>query len=212
MVPANSYRISRVPYYSGYHYNSILFRLRDYHTLWSLFPKCSATKSSPISWSYYPDNAETLSVWATSRSFATTKEITIVFFSSGYLDVSVHRVRLPLQEYLTFSQVGCPIRKSADRRLCAPLRSLSQLVTSFFASKSQGIHHAPFVTYSFLLFARKTLFLLCVFLSKMSKNFPSLSFYRRSALIRLTPLRKCCKSQATQCLSFSLKSFFLPPA
>ncbi len=31
-------------------------------------------------------------VWALSVSLAATSEITVVFFSSGYLDVSVHRV------------------------------------------------------------------------------------------------------------------------
>ena len=31
-------------------------------------------------------------VWANHRSLATTRGITFVFFSSGYLDVSVHQV------------------------------------------------------------------------------------------------------------------------
>ena len=44
--------------------------------------------------SYNPILAETSMVWAVPRSFATTKGITIVFFSSGYLDVSVLRVGL----------------------------------------------------------------------------------------------------------------------
>ena len=34
-------------------------------------------------------------VWAPSGSLAATSEITVVFFSSGYLDVSVHRVPFP---------------------------------------------------------------------------------------------------------------------
>ena len=34
------------------------------------------------------------SVWALSRSLAATKKIDVSFFSSGYLDVSVHRVPL----------------------------------------------------------------------------------------------------------------------
>jgi hypothetical protein len=38
--------------------------------------------------------------------------------------------------------MGCPIRTSPDQRLFAPPRSFSQLVTSFFASESQGIHHS----------------------------------------------------------------------
>ena len=45
-----------------------------------------------ISQSYNPDNAVTLSVWATSISLATTLEIDVSFSSSYYLDVSVHRV------------------------------------------------------------------------------------------------------------------------
>ncbi len=46
-------------------------------------------------------------------------------------------------------RTGCPIRKSPDQRLFAPTRSLSQLITSFFASVSLGIRHTPFLT-SFL--------------------------------------------------------------
>ena len=42
--------------------------------------------------SYNPNIAETILVWAFSRSLAATREITIVFFSSGYLDVSVPQV------------------------------------------------------------------------------------------------------------------------
>ena len=46
-----------------------------------------------ILWSYNPNNAETSLVWANSVSLAATQEITIVFFSYGYLDVSVPHVR-----------------------------------------------------------------------------------------------------------------------
>ena len=47
----------------------------------------------------------------------------------------------------SFRMTGCPIRKSSDQRLFAPARSLSQLITSFIASESQGIRHAPFFTF-----------------------------------------------------------------
>ena len=40
---------------------------------------------------------------------------------------------------------GCPIRRSTGQWVFAPRRGLSQLVTSFFASESQGIPHAPLV-------------------------------------------------------------------
>ena len=38
---------------------------------------------------------------------------------------------------------GCPIRKSTDQIVCADPRSLSQLITSFVASESLGIHRLP---------------------------------------------------------------------
>ena len=47
-----------------------------------------------MSWSYNPSLAVTRLVWAFPRSLAATNGITIVFYSSGYLDVSVPRVRL----------------------------------------------------------------------------------------------------------------------
>ena len=52
-----------------------------------------------------------------------------------------------LAGFPTFSREGCPIRKFPDDRLFAPTRNLSQLVTSFFASESQGIHHTLLVTF-----------------------------------------------------------------
>jgi hypothetical protein len=47
-----------------------------------------------MSQSYNPSHAVTWLVWANPRSLAATYGITFVFFSSGYLDVSVLRVRL----------------------------------------------------------------------------------------------------------------------
>ena len=46
---------------------------------------------------------------------------------------------------------GCPIRKSVLWRVFAPGHGLSQLVTSFFASESQGILHVPFSPFLFSL-------------------------------------------------------------
>ena len=44
---------------------------------------------------------------------------------------------------------GCPIRKSAHLGVFASPRGLSQLVTSFFASESQGILHVPLSPFFF---------------------------------------------------------------
>jgi hypothetical protein len=83
-------------------------------------------------------------VWALSLSLATTQEIIIIFSSSAYLDVSVRQV-CALQ--YTFSILGFPIQKSADHVIFANPRSLSQLITSFIASESQGIPRVPFLTF-----------------------------------------------------------------
>ena len=45
-----------------------------------------------MSWSYNPESAVTLSVWAVPLSLAATHGISVDFFSSGYLDVSVPQV------------------------------------------------------------------------------------------------------------------------
>ena len=48
---------------------------------------------------------------------------------------------------LVFNKLGFPIRKSADRFIFADPRSLSQLITSFFASESLGIPRVPLFTF-----------------------------------------------------------------
>jgi hypothetical protein len=85
--------------------------------------------------SYNPDIAVTISVWASPRSLATTCGITFVFFSYGYLDVSVPHVRLLSNRILQLHW------KSTDQYRCAVPRSLSQLITSFLASETLDIPH-----------------------------------------------------------------------
>ena len=53
----------------------------------------------------------------------------------------------PKPGYHAFSVMGCPIRISADQSVFASPRSLSQLITSFFAYESQGILHTPLLTF-----------------------------------------------------------------
>ena len=110
MVPAVSDRISPVPPYSGYHYGC-----KSISPTGLSPPMVQLSRSvllsiySPITWSYNPKIAVTTLVWAVPRSLATTYGITIVFFSSGYLDVSVHRVRLPTNVGMTGLQpAGLP--------------------------------------------------------------------------------------------------------
>src|SRR5690606_29921316 len=96
-------------------------------------------------WSYNPAHALTWTVWALSRSLATTWEIIVIFSSYAYLDVSVQRVRFI--RWHVFNMPGCPIRKSTDRVAFADPRGLSQLITSFIASESLGIPRVPLFTF-----------------------------------------------------------------
>ena len=45
--------------------------------------------------------------------------------------------------------VGFPIRTPAGQRLFAPNRRFSQLITSFIANVSQGIHRTPFLSFPY---------------------------------------------------------------
>ena len=88
-------------------------------------------------------------VWPLPRSLATTCGISVDFFSSPYLDVSVQAVSpiyLSIQ-YMVHGllHVDFSIRKSADQWIFAPPRSLSQLITSFVGSQCQGIRPALFL-------------------------------------------------------------------
>ena len=51
---------------------------------------------------------------------------------------------------------GSPIRKSSDQFLFANPRSLSQLTTSFVASKSLGIPHTPLFTFLQPIFPKQS--------------------------------------------------------
>ena len=53
-----------------------------------------------------------------------------------------------LDGWYSFRIPGCPIRRFTDQGLFAPPRDFSQLITSFIASESQGIRHAPLLTFS----------------------------------------------------------------
>ncbi len=150
MDPADSIRVSRVRTYSGAFRESIVFRIPGYHRLWRAVPgRFSLVSCSPCCGPTTPAE-HAPPVWAVPRSLAATEGIAVAFSSSRYLDVSVPRVCFPHRslgtESLVFNQRGCPIRTSADHFVVANPRSFSQLSTSFVASKSLGILHAPIIT------------------------------------------------------------------
>ena len=91
MVPAHSIKVSRVSMYSGYRHVSSSFAYGTF-TLSGLLSQNSSAGFTESIMRSEPRNART-PVWALSRSLAATWEIDkFSFSSSGYLDVSVHRV------------------------------------------------------------------------------------------------------------------------
>ena len=120
-------------------------RVRGSHPLRRGVPSASASPSIRFCRSYNPGTGlATAPVWALPLPLAATQGIVLTFSSCAYLDVSVQRVRFRTRRMTGSLPPGCPIRKSADHRAFAPPRGLSQLVTSFLASESPGIPHAPF--------------------------------------------------------------------
>ena len=90
MVPAYSIKVSRVSMYSGYRHVSSSFAYGTF-TLSGLLSQNSSAGITESIMRSEPRNART-PVWALSISLAATLEIDFSFSSSGYLDVSVHRV------------------------------------------------------------------------------------------------------------------------
>ena len=92
MVPARSDKVSRVSSYSGYRSVSQSFA----YGAFTLSGRLSQSRSARLPESGLrsePRNAR-IPVWPLPRSLAATCGIDLSFSSSGYLDVSVHRVPL----------------------------------------------------------------------------------------------------------------------
>ena len=90
MVPAHSIKVSRVSMYSGYRHVIFPFAYGAFTLSGRLSQNLSARINESIMRSE-PRNAR-IPVWPLSISLAATLEIDVSFSSSGYLDVSVHRV------------------------------------------------------------------------------------------------------------------------
>ena len=137
MVHPHSLRIPRVRRYSGYCQRILYFAYRAItvsgltsHSI-RLYPMLLYAVLTP--------NLLLNLVWPLSLSLATTHKISVDFFSSPYLDVSVREVphiNLWIQLMLTTvaSSRVSPFGHPWLYRLFAPYRGLSQLVTSFFGS------------------------------------------------------------------------------
>ena len=156
MVLPDSHGVSRAPRYSGtdsrrlmhFVHGAITHYGQTFQTV-RLYMNLITSRDIPNR-PHNPRTTEVVRVWAVPRSLATTYGITIVFFSCGYLDVSVPSVR-PMwlcihhtvtEHYLCrVSPFGHPRIKAC---LTAP-RGFSQFTASFIASLCLGIHRTPLV-------------------------------------------------------------------
>ena len=145
MVPADSHRISRVPRYSGYRsiyskhsYGSITL----YGNTSSILPRSTINLNAVLQ----PQNCRNNFGLGSSHfarhyfgnhCYFLFLQVLRCFSSPGLLPFG----------FMIFNHEGCPIRKSTPRWLFAPQCSLSQLITSFIAVKSQGILHLPLIAY-----------------------------------------------------------------
>ena len=135
MVPPDSDRVPPAPPYSGYRPgDTAVSRTGLSPPPARLSRRFRYRRAVPICRPYYPARASTPAVWALPLSLAATRGVTVVFLSSGYLDVSVRRVRLRQWRMPRLQRGGLPhsdIRGSravrASPRLFAAFRVLLRL-------------------------------------------------------------------------------------
>ena len=144
MVLVDSHRISPVPRYSGYHYANILY-LYGAITRIAQFPTCFqfiALYNVVVLQPRLCRNIIGLGSFPFARHYLGNHCYFLLLrllrcFSSARSRIIRHVFNMP----------GCPIRKSLDQVAFANPQSLSQLITSFFASESLGIPRVPLFTF-----------------------------------------------------------------
>ena len=205
MVPADSRRIPRVPRYSGYHSASSGFAYAAFTPCGGAFqrlplaflvrsrgPTTLRTPKRP-KFGLFPVRSPLLGESFLFSFPAGTKMFQFPAFASVF--DGCHPFRM----------TGCPIRKSAHHRLFAPTRGFSQLITSFIASESLGIHHVPFFTsWTSAYYYAEGILGSCVLVYNMSKIFFNWQFTIDNSNVEnngFEPLTPCLQSRCSSQLS-----------
>ena len=145
MVPDNSTGIPRVPAYSGGAPAGLLFEYGALTRYGPAFQPVLLDILPSLERSYYPGTCLNTAGLGSSP-FARRYWGNRCYFLFLQVLRCFSSLRSPPYSGMTESlPPGCPIRTSAGQCVFAARRSFSQLVTSFFASESQGILHAPFL-------------------------------------------------------------------
>ena len=200
MGPAVSRRIPRAPRYSGSHWLENTLRVPGFHRLWPDFPIRSASLVSCRVVVLLPrrclDNAG-LGCSAFARHYLRNH---CCFLLLRVLRCFSSPRSPPFAGWQAFYLPGCPIRISRDQGLFAPPPGFSQLITSFFASESPGIHRLPLLTFFTRHFRAGLISLSSLFFS-CSFQFPAC---QRSFLVEnngFEPLTLCVQSRCSSQLS-----------
>ena len=123
-------------------------RVRSCHALWLYFPEHSAHRLSCQNVVLQPHTCRNTGGLGSSPFARHYWGNHCLFsFPAGTKMFQFPALASRIAGWYLFKVPGCPIRKSADQRSFAPTRSLSQLITSFIASESQGIRHVPLLTF-----------------------------------------------------------------
>ena len=171
MVLANSHRVSPAPCYSGYPLHTFPYMYGTITLYGSIFQNNSISVQYALCRSYNPSTEKSAEVWAISCSLATTYEITIVFFSSGYLDVSVPRVLFPLWGIPCLQHGGLPHSDIHGSKLVC---SSPQLIAAYHVLRRlQEPRHSPYALFCFL-----SLHIIFRILMRLSSPSLSMNFLR----------------------------------
>ena len=126
----------------------VSLRIPDCHRLWSVFPGCSSHEISCNSAVLQPHTCRnTYGLGSSPFARHYWGNHCLFSFPAGTKMFQFPALASILDGWYSFRIPGCPIRRFTDQGLFAPPRDFSQLITSFIASESQGIRHAPFFTF-----------------------------------------------------------------
>jgi hypothetical protein len=142
---------------------------------------------------------KTSAVWAISRSLAATEEIDFSFFSCGYLDVSVHRVRR------LHLWIQCrPVRESRDQH---SFNSSPELFAVFHALRSLLTPRHPPCALSSLVHINPTLFSIAILSKENRRRSKAKTFCGIHLLIQHARLHRARLKRVTldlKCVPFAI--------
>ena len=156
MGPPDSHRIAHVPRYSGFRYASDACAYGAFTLYGPAVRPVPLRIFLAISRSYNPLRPEPQGFGLFPGRSPLLGESLLFSLPTGTKMFQFPAFASSIRKIPGSLPVGCPIRKSAHQRPFAPPRGLSQLIASFIACKSLGIHRTPFLTcYASFLSLRK---------------------------------------------------------